>query len=182
MGDVVLRLDLHGGGGELLDGEFPRTLDAAAERQRVCSRGDVSERALEDGLRKHDGGGGTVARLVVGLDGSLLHELGAHVLHGVGEGDLLGDGDAVVGDEHMRPGSSPCAIISTVEGGLLVHRDIATLGAQRGGNSLRQLVDTFQQLLTCRLAMDDRHLQKLQSYLPRSFTSSSCLLSTQNFL
>jgi hypothetical protein len=47
-------------------------------------------------------GGGAVARDVGGLGGDLLDHLGAHVLVGVVELDLLGDGDAVLGDGRGR--------------------------------------------------------------------------------
>ena len=43
-------------------------------------------------------GGGAVAGDVVGLRGDLAHHLRAHVLELVGEFDLLGDGDAILGD------------------------------------------------------------------------------------
>ena len=55
-------------------------------------------RPLHDRLGEHGGGGGAVAGRVVGLLGDLAHHLGAHVLELVLELDLLGDGDAVLGD------------------------------------------------------------------------------------
>ena len=54
--------------------------------------------SLHQRLGQHGGGGGAVAGDVVGLGGDLLHQLGAHVLEGVLELDLTGDGHAVVGD------------------------------------------------------------------------------------
>ena len=84
--------------------------------------------SLDDGLGQHGGGGGAVTGDVVGLGGDLLDQLGAHVLEGVVELDLLGDGHAVVGD---RRGAE-----------LLVQRHVAALGPQRhnpipapGGNA-----------------------------------------------
>jgi len=51
-----------------------------------------------DGLGEDGGGGGAVAGDVAGLGGDLTDHLGAHVLEGVLELDLLGDADAVLGD------------------------------------------------------------------------------------
>ena len=52
----------------------------------------------EDGLGVDGGGGGAVAGDGGGLGGDFLHHLGAHVFVGVFQLDLLGDGDAVLGD------------------------------------------------------------------------------------
>ena len=68
------------------------------------------------GLGQDGGGGGAVARDVVGLLGDLLDELGADLLVGLLELDLLGDGHAVVGDRGGAP--------------LLVEHDVTALGAQ----------------------------------------------------
>ena len=65
-----------------------------------------------------DGGGRrAVTGDVVGLLGDLLDELGADLLVGVLELDLLGDGDTVVGDGGGAP--------------LLLQDDVAALGAER---------------------------------------------------
>ena len=61
--------------------------------------GQVLQALVDDGLSQQGGGGGAVADHVVGLGGDLLHQLSAHVLKGVLQLDLLGDGDAVVGDQ-----------------------------------------------------------------------------------
>src|SRR5690606_14047236 len=73
------------------------------------------------------GGGGAVTRDVVGLGGDLLHELGAHVLEGVVELDLAGDGYTVVGDGGGAP--------------LLVEHHVAALGAERHLDGVGELVD-----------------------------------------
>src|SRR6185503_915538 len=65
----------------------------------------------------HGGGGGAVARDVVGLLGDFLDQLGADLLVRVLQLDLLGDGNPIVGDR----GSAP----------LLLKDDVAALGAQR---------------------------------------------------
>jgi hypothetical protein len=53
---------------------------------------------LDDRLGEHGGGRRAIAGDVVRLRRHLLGELGAHVLEGVFELDLPGDGDAVLGD------------------------------------------------------------------------------------
>ena len=75
-----------------------RLVDAALELHRAVAGGDQLQALLVDGPREHGGGGGAVAGLVGGLAGDLLHHLRAHVLEPVLEVDLLGDGDAVLGD------------------------------------------------------------------------------------
>ncbi len=93
-----------------------RLLDAALEGHRVGAGGDVLQAFGDDRLAEDGGGGGAVTGDVVGLGGDLLGELGADVLERVLELDLLGDGDAVVGD---RGGAE-----------LLVEDDVAALGAE----------------------------------------------------
>jgi hypothetical protein len=98
LGDVLLVVDRDrlvleelgdglGGGG-----------DALAQRHRVGAGGHVAQAGGHHGLGEHGGGGGAVARDVVGLGGDGLGELGAEVLERVLEVDLARDGDAVVGD------------------------------------------------------------------------------------
>src|SRR6266487_2587616 len=77
-------------------------------------------------LRQHGGGGGPVTGDVVGLLGYFLDQLGADLLVGLLELDLLGDRDAIVGDG----GSAP----------LLLEHDVAALGAQRHLHSIGKLV------------------------------------------
>ena len=59
-----------------------RPCQCPLEDDGVCARGEVLETFLYDGLSEHYGGGGAVARDVVGLGGNLLYELGARVLKG----------------------------------------------------------------------------------------------------
>ena len=75
---------------------------------------------------EHGGGGGAVTGDVVGLLGDLLDELGADLLVGVLEVDLLGDGDAVVGDRGGAP--------------LLLEDDVAALRAEGDADGVGQLV------------------------------------------
>src|SRR5690606_15182443 len=84
---------------------------------------------LEDHrLGENGGGGGAVTGDVVGLGGDFLEELGAHVLVGIGQLDLLGDRDAVLGDD----------------GGavLPLQDDVAALGTERHLDGVGDSVDT----------------------------------------
>ena len=92
-------------------------VDAALEVHRVHAGGHRLGTLLDDGVGKDGCGGGAVAGDVVGLRGDLAHHLRAHVLELVLELDLLGDGDAVLGDAR-----------GTVA---LVEDDVAALGAER---------------------------------------------------
>src|SRR4029077_15431317 len=76
------------------------------------------------------GGGGAVAGLVGGLGGDLAHHLRTHVLELVLELDLLGDGDAVLGDA----GSAE----------RLVEHDVAALGAERHAHGVGERIDAAQ--------------------------------------
>src|SRR5699024_578734 len=69
------------------------------------------------------------ARDVVGLLGDLLDELGADLLVRIVEFDLLGDGDAVVGDGGGAPG--------------LLEHDVASLGAEGHLDGIGELVHTL---------------------------------------
>ena len=70
---------------------------------------------------------------VAGLRGDLAHHLRAHVLELVGEFDLLGDGDAVLGDAGRAEA--------------LVEHDVAALGAERHLDGVGQNVDAAQHLV-----------------------------------
>src|SRR5206468_2975601 len=118
----LLQLLGHGGHGGL---------DAALEPHRVGARRDVSEPFPIDRLRQYGRGGRAVARDVGGLRGDLLQHLGAHVLVGIRELDLLGDGDAVLGDRRAAE--------------LLIDDDVAALRPQRGLHGLRHDVDAPEQ-------------------------------------
>ena len=64
---------------------------------------------------------------VGGAGRDLADELGAHVLEAVGEVDLLGDGDAVLGDARRAVG--------------LGQHDVAALGAERHLHGIGQQID-----------------------------------------
>ncbi len=96
--DLFLALDGRRGVADVLDDRLHALLDALAQLHRVGAGGEVPEALIDDGLRQHGGGGGAVAGHVVGLGGGFLQQLCAHVLEGIFERDLFGDGDAVVGN------------------------------------------------------------------------------------
>jgi hypothetical protein len=73
-------------------------VDAALEVHRVHAGGHGLHALADDRLGQHGRRRGAVAGEVIGLGRDLAHHLGAHVLELVGELDLLGDGDAVLGD------------------------------------------------------------------------------------
>ena len=92
--------------------------------------GDDLDPLAVDRLGEDGGGGGAVAGDVGGLGGDLADHLGAHVLERVLELDLLGDGDAVLGDRGRAE--------------LLLDDDVAALGAERDLHRVGQLVDAAQ--------------------------------------
>src|SRR4029450_1225588 len=116
---------------QLLDHILHRLIDAALEGHGVGPRGDVPQARAEDRLSEHGRGGGSVTRDVGGLGGDLLDHLGAHVLGVVPELDLLGDGDAVLGDRGAAE--------------LLVEHYVAALGAQRDDHRTSDGVDAAQE-------------------------------------
>ena len=115
-----------GVGPDGLDGGVDGGLDALLQRHRVGAGGHVAQALVDHGPGQDGGGGGAVTGDVVGLLGDFLDELGADLLVGVLELDLLGDGDAVVGDRGGAP--------------LLVQHDVAALGAEGDADRVGQLV------------------------------------------
>src|SRR5690606_35859340 len=98
LSDLLLALNL---GGEFTDGAHggvDRLLDASLDRHRVGAGGDVSKTLADHRPGENRGGGGSVTGDVVGLLGNFLDELGADLLVGILEIDLLGDRNTVVGD------------------------------------------------------------------------------------
>ena len=73
------------------DGGLDAGLDAPLEGHRVGAGGHVAQALADHRPGEHGGGGGAVAGDVVGLLGDLLDQLGADLLVGVLELDLLGD-------------------------------------------------------------------------------------------
>src|SRR6185503_9203444 len=131
--DLLLALHFLRVGLDRFDDRLAALLEAALQEHRVGTRGDVAHAFVHDGLREDDRRGRAVTGDVVGLGGSFLEELRAHVLERVLELDLASDGDAVVG--HGRRAE------------LLVKRDVATLRPERGLHGVGHDVDALLQLL-----------------------------------
>ena len=130
--DLLLGLDRLGLGLHLGDGGVDGLVDAATDGQRVGAGGDVAQTVVDDSLSEQGCGGSAVTHGVVGLGGDLLHQLSAHVLDVVLELDLLGDGNAVVGDGRGTERA--------------LQSDVAALGAHGDGNGVGQSVDALGEL------------------------------------
>ena len=115
---------------DVLDDGLGGDVDAALEVHRVHAGGDRLGAFLHDRGGQHGRGGGAVAGVVVGLLGDLAHHLRAHVLELVLELDLLGDGDAVLGDAGRAEA--------------LVDHDVAALGAERHLHRVGESLDAAQ--------------------------------------
>ena len=117
LGDLVGRFHLLGARLDVLDDRGDGEIDAALEVHRIEAGGDQLVAFAQDRGGEHGRRGGAVAGKVVGLGGDFAHQLRAHVLELVGELDLLGDGDAVLGDARRAVGA--------------LDDDVAALGAER---------------------------------------------------
>ena len=118
---------------QLLDDVLDREVDAALEVHRVHAGGNRLGAFLDDRLGEHGRGGGAVTGEVRGLRGDFAHHLRAHVLELVFELDLLGDGDAVLGDARRAE--------------RLVEDDVAALRAERHLDGVGENVDAAQHLV-----------------------------------
>ena len=105
-------------------------VDAALDVHRVVTGFDEQEALRVDRLREHGRGRRAVAGLVARLARDLAHHLGADVLELVGELDLLGDGDAVLG--HDRRAEA------------LLDDDVAALRAERDLHGVGEGVDAVE--------------------------------------
>ena len=135
LGDLIVRGDVLGVLLEVRDDGFDREVDATLEVHRVHAGGDGLGAFPDDGVSEHGRSGGAVAGLVGGLGRDLTHHLGAHVLELVVELDLLGDGDAVLGDAWR-----------TIR---FVQDHVATLGAECHAHRVRESIDTAQHAVAC---------------------------------
>jgi hypothetical protein len=115
-GDLLLGLHVLGGQRELLHDGGDSLLDALLEAHRVGAGGHVAQALTDHRLSQHGGGGGAVARDVIGLLGDLFDELRTDLLVRVLEVDLLGDAHPIVGDGRRTP--------------LLLQHDVAALGSK----------------------------------------------------
>ena len=134
LGDLFALADIFLDGVEFGDDGFDGLVDAALQAHRIRAGGDVLQALLEDGLGEDGGGGGAVAGDIAGLAGDFTDHLCAHVLEGVLEFDLLGDADAVLGDQRGAE--------------FLVEDDIASAGAEGGLDGGGELFDAGKKLTT----------------------------------
>src|SRR5437667_2088455 len=130
LGDFLVRGDLLGVFHEVGDHGFHSQVDTALQIHRVHAGGNRLGAFTDDRSRQNGRGGGAVAGSVRRLRGDFAHHLRAHVLELVVELDLLGDGDAVLGDA----GSAE----------RLVEHDVAALGAERHLDGVGENVDAAQ--------------------------------------
>jgi len=117
VGDLLLGLDVLRLVAQNLGDRLDRLLDAALEGHRVGSGSHVAQPFPDQCLGQDRGRGRTVTRDVVGLLRYFLDQLGADLLPGVFELDLLSDADSVVGNRGCAP--------------LLFQHDVAALRAER---------------------------------------------------
>src|SRR5256714_105231 len=130
LGDFLVRGDLLGVLDEVGDHGFHSQVDTALQIHRVHAGGNRLGAFTDDRSREHGCGGGAVAGRIRGLGGDFAHHLRAHVLELVVGLDLLGDGDAGLGDARSAE--------------RLVGDDVAALGAERDLHRVVEDVDAAQ--------------------------------------
>ena len=96
--DLFLGLNFLCGGEQSLGHSLNSLLNAALEAQRVSASSHVAQALANQCLSQNGSGGGTVTCDVVSLLSNFLDQLSTDLLERLFELDLLGDGDAVVGD------------------------------------------------------------------------------------
>lgn len=139
--DVLGALNRLRVGLDSLDSGVNGLLDALLDDHRVCACNNVLHALADECLSEQGSGGGAVAGDIVCLCGDFFYKLSAHVLKGIFELNILGDGDTVVGDE----GSAV----------LLVEHNVSALGAERDFNCVSELIDTGLESLAGFLAVND---------------------------
>src|SRR5262249_21069011 len=130
LGDLLVRGDLFRAFLDALDDGFDREVDATLQIHWIHARSHRLGALADDRLREQRRGRGAIAGLLAGLRCNLAHHLCAHVLELVGEFDLLGDGDAVLGDTRRTK--------------RLVENDVAALRTQRDLDRISENVDAAQ--------------------------------------
>jgi hypothetical protein len=136
---------------DVRDNRLNRQVDAALQVHRVEAGGHRLRALAHDRLGENRGGRGAVTGLVAGLRGDFADHLRAHVLELVGKFDLLGDGDAVLGDARRAE--------------RLVENDVAALRAQRHLDRIGENVDAAQHPLA-RVAVKSDFLSSHFPLLP----------------
>ncbi len=157
---LVVSLALAAGGHvvDLVGGNLSRCVDPALQLHRVGARCDVAKTFSENRRSEDRRARRAVAGFVIGFLGDLVDHPGAHVGERLGKLDLLGDGDAVLGDG--RPAK-----------GFLDH-DVATGGAHRRADSPSKLLDS-------RLELDEGAVFKHQLFRGHGVGSRFCVSSRQ---
>jgi hypothetical protein len=133
LGDLLVRGDLLGVLLQIRNDRLDGEIDAALQVHRVHAGGHRLGAFLDDRGGEHGRRGGAVAGNVRGLGCHLAHHLRAHVLELVFELDLLGDGDAVLGDARGAEA--------------LVEHHVAALGAERHLDRIVENIDAAQHLV-----------------------------------
>ena len=128
LGDLVRAGDGLGSRFQILHDFGYGKVDAALEVHGTDSGGDRLHALADNRLREDRRGGCAVTGVIVGLARAASHHLRAHVLELVLELDLLGDGNAVLGDARSAEA--------------LFHNDVATLGAEGHSNSIGDDIHT----------------------------------------
>jgi hypothetical protein len=118
-----------------------RPFDAPLQRHRIGAGGDVLRTFADDRLRKNRSRRRSITGDVGRLARDFTHHAGAEILDRILQVDLLGDGDAVLGDGGRSE--------------FLVEHDVAALGAERHLDCVRQLIHAAKQRVTRTLAVDD---------------------------
>ena len=126
---------------DLADDRLDGGVDSPLELHGIAAGGKIPEPLAVNGLCQDGRRGGAVTGHVGCLGCDLAHHLGAQVLDGVLELDLLGNGDAVLGDDRRAE--------------LLLENDVTALGAEGYAHSGRELVDTAENPLPCFLMINN---------------------------
>ena len=103
VGDLLGGLNLGGVAEQALNNSLNGLVDTATQSDGVGASHYVAQTLVNQGLSQNGSGGGTVTGDVVGLLSNFLGQLSTDLLERLFELDLLGDGDAVVGDGGGAP-------------------------------------------------------------------------------
>jgi hypothetical protein len=143
---------------DVLDHRIDGLRDAALDEHRIGAGGDVPQPFGDHVLREHSRGRRAVTGHVLRLGRDFLDELCAHVLVGLGQLDLLGDGHTIVG--HGRAAE------------LLVEDDVPAARAEGHLDRIRESVDALLELFAS-LGIEGNHLGHCGSTPWRGFGSGS---------
>ncbi len=102
--DLVAAFDRGGHTLEFLRNNRGGLLDTTFESQRLSASSDILEGFIDNGLRQQDGGSSAVASSVIGLGRRFFNNLAAHVLKGIRQINVAGNGHTVVNNGGGAPG------------------------------------------------------------------------------